>query len=160
MPSTKKVILSRSLKFDESKKKVQELEAQQETPLHEVEWEIRSKADKQSVEESENVENREPVIQPRRSERINKGVPPQRFAYKAEIDEIEEPKKWKDIKNLNPPEQAKWYNATNEEINSLKDNNTWDLVELPKGKKAIENKWIFKAKRNTEGRIEIGRAHV
>ena len=32
------------------------------------------------------------------------------------------------------------------EISSLEDNQVWDLVELPKGKKVIGRKWIFKRK--------------
>ena len=34
-----------------------------------------------------------------------------------------------------------------EEMNSLKKNNTYDLVELPKGRKAVKNKWVFKSKK-------------
>ena len=33
-----------------------------------------------------------------------------------------------------------------EEIKALHSNNTWDLVELPKGRKAIPNKWVYKIK--------------
>ena len=33
-----------------------------------------------------------------------------------------------------------------EEMNSLNKNKTYDLVELPKGKKVLKNKWVFKLK--------------
>ena len=33
-----------------------------------------------------------------------------------------------------------------EEIKALDENNTWDIVELPKGKTAIPNKWVYKVK--------------
>ena len=40
----------------------------------------------------------------------------------------------------------KWELAMQEEIKALHSNNTWDLVELPKGRKAIPNKWVYKIK--------------
>jgi hypothetical protein len=35
-----------------------------------------------------------------------------------------------------------------EEINSIEDNNTWDLVNLPAGHKPIGLKWVYKLKKN------------
>jgi hypothetical protein len=32
----------------------------------------------------------------------------------------------------------RWKEAVNEEINSLKNNNTWELVPLPKGRKHVK----------------------
>lgn len=42
----------------------------------------------------------------------------------------------------------------NEEMKSLKTNNTWDIVPLPEGRKAIGCKWIYKIKRGSNG-LEI-----
>ena len=36
--------------------------------------------------------------------------------------------------------------AMEEEIQSLNKNQTWELVELPKGKRAIGCKWVYKKK--------------
>jgi len=33
-----------------------------------------------------------------------------------------------------------------EEMKSLHKNNTYELMELPKGKKALKNKWVLKRK--------------
>ena len=33
-----------------------------------------------------------------------------------------------------------------EELKSLHENHTYDLVNLPKGKRALKNKWVFKLK--------------
>lgn len=35
-----------------------------------------------------------------------------------------------------------------EEMNSMKKNNTYELVELSKCKKALKNKWVFKLKKD------------
>ena len=40
----------------------------------------------------------------------------------------------------------KWLVAMLEEMESLQKNKTWELVKLPKGKKAIGCKWIFRKK--------------
>ena len=37
-----------------------------------------------------------------------------------------------------------------EEMNSLHKNKTYELVELPKCKKALRNKWVFKLKKDSE----------
>lgn len=42
----------------------------------------------------------------------------------------------------------------NNEIVSLKENQTWKLTNLPKGAKAIQCKWIFRLKTNPDGRID------
>ena len=38
-----------------------------------------------------------------------------------------------------------------EEMNSLHKNQTWELVQLPKGNKAIGCKWIYDKKEDTPG---------
>ena len=40
----------------------------------------------------------------------------------------------------------KWMIGMQEEMESLHKNGTWDMVRLPKGKKAIRCKWVFKKK--------------
>lgn len=40
-----------------------------------------------------------------------------------------------------------------DEINALDHNNTWELVELPVGKKAIGCKWVFMVKVNPDGSV-------
>ena len=43
-------------------------------------------------------------------------------------------------------DKQSWLKAMHEEMNSLNNNKTFDLVELPKGKKVLKNKWVFKLK--------------
>jgi len=47
-----------------------------------------------------------------------------------------------------------WKKAADSEYESLMNNDTWTLVELPSNRAAIGCKWIFKVKYNCEGRVE------
>ena len=40
-----------------------------------------------------------------------------------------------------------------EEMKSIRDNETWSLVELPRGHRAIRLKWVYKVKRDENGNI-------
>ncbi|KAG8484978.1 hypothetical protein CXB51_021839 [Gossypium anomalum] len=46
-------------------------------------------------------------------------------------------------------DSEKWMFAMQEKIKSLHKNRTWDLVKLPKGKKIVRCKWVFKKKEGT-----------
>jgi hypothetical protein len=52
------------------------------------------------------------------------------------------------------PDADKFIEAAIEEINAHIDNGTWELVQLPPGKKPIGCRWVFKIKRNADGSIE------
>ena len=39
-----------------------------------------------------------------------------------------------------------WYKAMQDEMTSLYENHTFDLVKLPKGQKALRNMWVFRLK--------------
>ena len=45
-------------------------------------------------------------------------------------------------------DKQSWLKVMHEEMNSLNKNKTYDLVELPKGKKVLRNKWMFKLKKD------------
>ena len=48
-------------------------------------------------------------------------------------------------------DSSKWLVAMNEEIESLHKNNTWSLTKLPKGKRPLRCKWIYKKKDGIPG---------
>jgi len=48
---------------------------------------------------------------------------------------------------LSSPEREQWKQAMDEEYRSLQINEAWELVTLPKGKKVVKSKWIFKKKK-------------
>ena len=43
-------------------------------------------------------------------------------------------------------DSSKWMTAMHDEMESLEKNGTWDLVKLPREKKPIRCKWVFKRK--------------
>ncbi|GKV22443.1 hypothetical protein SLEP1_g32316 [Rubroshorea leprosula] len=53
-----------------------------------------------------------------------------------------------------------WRGAMEEEMESLHKNKTWDLVQLPEGRKAIGCRWIYKLKKDSEGNIERYKARL
>ena len=50
--------------------------------------------------------------------------------------------------------------AMEEELESMKLNQVWKWVDLPKGRKAIGNKWVLKIKRKADGSIERYKARL
>jgi Reverse transcriptase (RNA-dependent DNA polymerase) len=47
-----------------------------------------------------------------------------------------------------------------EEIRAIEKNSTWKLVSLPKDKKAMGVKWVYKIKRCADGSINRYKAHL
>ncbi|GKE33514.1 ribonuclease H-like domain-containing protein, partial [Tanacetum coccineum] len=47
-----------------------------------------------------------------------------------------------------------WIEAVNKEMDVLYRNDTWDITELPKDRKSIGGKWVFKIKYKSNGEIE------
>ncbi|GJP60181.1 hypothetical protein CLOP_g17336 [Closterium sp. NIES-67] len=52
------------------------------------------------------------------------------------------------------PNGKEWKKASDEEMGSIIENDTLDLVNLPPGRKAISSKWLFKRKTDADGNIE------
>lgn len=50
-------------------------------------------------------------------------------------------------------EKSEWVEAMKAEIDAIERNKTWELVDLPKSKKAIGVKWVFRTKFNPDGSI-------
>src|SRR5713101_7790223 len=44
-----------------------------------------------------------------------------------------------------------WKSSMNEEFNSLQKSNTWELVDLPPGRKLVQCKWVYKTKFAADG---------
>ena len=71
----------------------------------------------------------------------------------SEIDSfIDDPPTYK--RALESNESEKWIDAMKDELNSMAQNEVWDLVQLPHGFKSIGCKWIYKVKRDQKGNIQ------
>lgn len=56
--------------------------------------------------------------------------------------------------------EREWRQAMENEINSIEKNGTWTLTELPEGHKVIGLKWIFKIKRDADGKVVKHKARL
>ena len=44
---------------------------------------------------------------------------------------------------LRSPKKDKWINAMEQQMKSIKENEVWELVELPTGQIIIGSKWVY-----------------
>ncbi|CAI7791126.1 unnamed protein product [Closterium sp. NIES-53] len=61
---------------------------------------------------------------------------------------------------LSGPEKEEWKAAMDAEFNSLIENETWELVDLPEGRRSISSKWVFKVKSGADGALERFKSHL
>ena len=62
--------------------------------------------------------------------------------------EVEEPSTMNEVRANKHSKE--WIAVVDSEYNSLIENKTWKLVEIPPGRKAIDCKWVFRAKHDLE----------
>ena len=110
------------------------------------------------VEDSESTGSIDNYMPARDHVRRQNVRPPSRYedtnlvAYALAVaDEIEkdEPKSFKEA--MRSKDRKFWSNAADDEIDSLKRNHTWDLIEKPKDQKTVGCKWIFNFKPGIPG---------
>lgn len=58
------------------------------------------------------------------------------------------------------PDGKEWMKVVEEEMESMRVNQVWDLIHLLPGRKAIGNKWVLKIKRKSNGAIERYKARL
>ncbi|PNX57906.1 hypothetical protein L195_g050641, partial [Trifolium pratense] len=54
----------------------------------------------------------------------------------------------------------RWREAMNDEMKSLKKNDTWELVDCPPGKKIVGCRWVYTVKYKADGTIERFKARL
>jgi hypothetical protein len=77
------------------------------------------------------------------------------YAYMARVAEVREPESYEEA-----AEDANWRTAMEEEMRALAENETWDLVDAPKGVKQIGCRWVYKVKYNADGTINRYKARL
>lgn len=76
-------------------------------------------------------------------------------SFLTSIHSLYEPSSYKET-ILNPP----WQQAMVEELGALHKTDTWDLVPLPPGKRAIGSHWVYKIKTKFDGSVERYKARL
>ena len=56
-------------------------------------------------------------------------------------------------KALNDKDSDQWQQAMESEMNSMKDNDVYEVVPLPKGKKVVGSRWVYSIKDNPDGAV-------
>jgi hypothetical protein len=91
--------------------------------------------------------------------------PPERFGHTANVamlvqggSERQVPTSYKAA--ITGPDRNEWLKAMEEEHQSLQANTTWELAELPPGRKAIGSKWIFRIKEDAQGQVTRYKARL
>ena len=93
----------------------------------------------------------------RRSDRIP--APPIRYDWEddqvsfALVIEAGDPSSYKEA--IDADDIDKWAIAMEQEMMSLEKNQTWDLMNLPKGSKAIGCRWVFRKKDNEQFKTRL-----
>ncbi|CAI7875946.1 unnamed protein product [Closterium sp. NIES-54] len=74
------------------------------------------------------------------------------FAFFSSVEMPRDPETLKEA--LESSDAEEWKKAMESELKSIEENDTWELVELPEGRKASTSKWLFKIKSDANGNIE------
>ncbi|CAI7752858.1 unnamed protein product [Closterium sp. NIES-53] len=74
------------------------------------------------------------------------------FAFFSPVEMPGEPATLKEA--LESSDAEEWKKAMESELKSIEENDTWELVELLDGRKAITSEWLFKIKSDANGNIE------
>ncbi|GJZ71899.1 retrotransposon protein, putative, ty1-copia subclass [Tanacetum coccineum] len=74
------------------------------------------------------------------------------------LSELDEPANYKEA--MTSPEAAKWKEVMKSEIQSMYDNQVWNLVDTTPGLKMVGCKWFFKKKTDMDGKVHTYKARL
>ena len=150
-----RVFYSRDVVFDETRNGIEkELESKEsDKPCVQFEHSI----DDSSPEDEEQTPSQDSEQTLRRSSRQRRE--PEYYSHGVSIADIsDDPTTLKEA--LSSSDKSKWVDAMEKEMESLHTNKVWDLVELPKDRKTVGSKWVFKTKRSADGTVERHKARL
>nr|GFB27951.1 retrotransposon protein, putative, Ty1-copia subclass [Tanacetum cinerariifolium] len=163
-PPENKVIVARNAEFlenslidQEASGSIEDLQIIQEEDTHpSLDTSLNHKEDDLEIDEPQS-----DIVPIRRSTRTRHA--PDRMclyidAEEHELGDLGEPANYKVA--LLDPESEKWLNAMNVEMQSMKENEVWVLVELPPNGKTVGSKWLFKKKTDMDGNVHIYKARL
>lgn len=61
---------------------------------------------------------------------------------------------------MSGPDKAQWDKAIQTELQNLKSKDTWELTKAPKNRNVIGCRWVFKLKRDADGRVQKYKARL
>ena len=76
----------------------------------------------------------------------------------AELTNEEQPTSFQEA--VDSASKHMWVKAMQNEMEALQENHTWDIKNLPKNKRAIPCKWVYKMKTNADGSVERYKARL
>ncbi|KAG8479428.1 hypothetical protein CXB51_029898 [Gossypium anomalum] len=160
-PKNRKVVIRRDVVFDETAMlpNLSLKDSSNEENQKQVEYQINTESTPQAIIKIENRVASSPQYSIAKNRTRREIKPPKKYAKSdlvtyalnvaEDIDVNQEPSNYSEAVSCEDSE--KWMFAMQEEMESLHKNRTWDLVKLPKGKKAVRCKWVFKKKEGTPG---------
>nr|GEV40705.1 retrotransposon protein, putative, Ty1-copia subclass [Tanacetum cinerariifolium] len=163
-PSENKVFVARNAEFFESKLldlkasgSVEDLELIQEEDTNpSVDTGLDHEEDDQEIHKPQSDIN--PIRKSSRTRRAPDRMCLYIDAEEHELGDLGEPANYK--ATLLDPESKKWLDAMNVEMQSIKDNDVWVLVELPPNARTVGSKWLFKKKTDMDGAVYIFKARL
>lgn len=97
-------------------------------------------------------------VQPVRNAPRSTRNPNPKYTCFASTVEVEDPIDFDDA--ISRSDSNLWCKAMQEEFDSLTKNETWTLTELPANRRPIDCRWVFKTKRDSNGKIVRHKARL
>ncbi|KAG8475586.1 hypothetical protein CXB51_032459 [Gossypium anomalum] len=160
-PKNRKVVISRDVVFYETAMlpNLSLKDSSNKANQKQVEHQINTESTPQASTKIENRVTSLPQYSIAKNRTRREIKPPKKYAeadlvayalnVAEDIDANQEPSNYSEA--ISCEDLEKWMFAMQEEMESLHKNKTWDLVKLPKGKKTVRCKWVFKKKEGTPG---------